>query len=184
MGEKVMVDFPGFITRDSETLWLMVGNDSHVLLSNTVIAEMHRQLFAALGYKETMRIMYQSAWKGAHVVQKDLSGAYHLTIKDDEALSRRIARIPLYIQTYGHGRGKTLQRGKEFVFQVKHSAIGMSLKDGQAEGPVCSFLCGFFAGMAEVYAELLRPTNFMCVETRCVATGDPHCEFRLTAEKK
>jgi len=49
MGEKVMVDFPGFITRDSETLWLMVGNDSHVLLSNTVIAEMHRQLFAALG---------------------------------------------------------------------------------------------------------------------------------------
>ena len=48
MGEKVMVDFPGFITRDRETRHLLVGDDSHVLLSNTIIVELHRQLFASL----------------------------------------------------------------------------------------------------------------------------------------
>lgn len=64
MGEKVMVDFPAFITRDSETRYLLVGDDSHVLLSNTIIAEIYRRLFTALGYEETARIIYQSAKKG------------------------------------------------------------------------------------------------------------------------
>ena len=184
MGEKVTIDFPAFITRDSESMWLLVGDDSHVLLSNTVIAEIYRQLYAALGYKDTMHIMYESALKGAHVVQRGITKDYRLSIKDEDALSRRIARIPFYIQTFGHGRGKTVAKGQEFVFQVKHSAIAFAVKDIKPVGPVCSFLAGFFAGMAEVYADLLKPTRYTCVETKCAALGDPVCEFKLSPTKE
>jgi len=184
MGEKVMVDFPAFITRDSETMSLLVHDDSHVLLSNSVIAELYRQMIAALGYKKAMNMMYESARKGAHVVQKDIMKAYSLSIRSDGELRRRIASIPFYIQTYGHGRGRTVQRGDEFVFRVKHSSLAEYLKDSHPEGPVCSFLAGFFAGMAEVFAGMRKPTRYTCVERKCIAVGDPYCEFKLSPQEK
>lgn len=180
MGEKVMIDFPGFITRDSETRHLLVGDDSHVLLSNTIIAELHRQLFSSLGYEETARIIYGSTKKGTYQVQRNLMEAYRVTLKGEEDLSNRIARLPLYIQAYGHGWGKTIQRGKEFIFRVGDSSIAESLKNNGLEKPVCFFLAGFFAGMAEAYAKLLKLSlSYSCVETKCIAVSDPYCEFKL-----
>lgn len=180
MGEKVMVDFPGFITRDSETRHLLVGDDSQVLLSNTILAELHRQLFASLGFDEAARLIYDSTKKGTSQVQKNLIKAYRVTLKGEEDLTSRISRLPLYIQTYGHGKGKTVKRGKEFVFEVKDSSIAQYLKDTQLSRPVCHFLAGFFAGMAEAYAELIKPSaSYSCVETKCIAIGDPRCEFKL-----
>ena len=97
MVEKVMVDFPAFITRDREARHLLVGDDSHVLLSNTIIAEMYRRLFSALGYEDTARIIYESAKGGTYQVQKNLLAAYRVTLKGEEDLINRIAKIPLYI---------------------------------------------------------------------------------------
>ena len=179
-----MTDFPGFITRDSETRYLLVGDDSHVLLSNTIIAEIYRRLFAALGYEATTSLIYESAKKGTYEVQKNLIAAYRVTLKGEDDLANRISRLPLYIQTYGHGRGKTVQRGEEFIFMVNGSSVAESLKGSGLERPVCSFLAGFFAGVAEAYAELLKPSRtYSCVETKCVVVGDPHCEFRLSAKE-
>ena len=170
-----MVDFPGFVTRDSETRYLLVGDDGHVLLSNSIIAEIYHRLFSALGYEKTPKIIYESAKKGTYQVQKNLIAAYRVTLKDEEDLSNRISRLPLYIQTCGHGRGKTVQRGEEFIFMVRHSSVAESFKNSGLERPVCHFLAGFFAGMAEAYAELVKPSiSYSCVETKCVATGDPH----------
>ena len=183
MGEKVMVDFPGFITRDKGNRHLLVGDDSHVLLSNTIIAELHRQLFSSLGFEGAARIIYESTKKGTREVQRNLIRAYRVTLKGEDDLSNRIARLPLYIQTYGHGKGKTIERGKEFVFEVIDSSVAQYLKESQLGRPVCHFLAGFFAGMAEAYAELIEPaTAYSCVETKCIALGDPHCEFRLSAQ--
>jgi len=48
---------------------------------------------------------------------------------------------------------------------------------------VCHFLAGFFAGMAEAYAELIEPsTQYSCVETKCIAAGDLRCEFKLSPQ--
>lgn len=183
MGEKVMVDFPGFITRDSETRHILVGDDSQVLISNTIIAELHRQLFTSLGYEETARIIYESVKKGTYEVQKNLIKAYRVTLKGEEDFSNRIAKLPLYIQSYGHGRGKTIERGKEFLFAVRDSSVAQYLKDSELGRPVCHFLAGFFAGMAQAYAELIQPSSsYSCVETKCIALGDPQCEFRLFPE--
>ena len=183
MVEKVMVDFPGFITRDSETRHLLVGDDSHVLLGNSIIAEIYQRLFTSLGYEETGKIIYESAKKGTYQVQKKLIKSYRVTIKNEEDFSHRISRLPLYIQTYGHGRGKAMERGKEFIFQVRDSSVAESLKDIGLEKPVCFFLAGFFAGMAEAYSELVKPASYSCVETKCVAKGDPYCEFKLSAQE-
>ena len=183
MGEKVMVDFPGFITRDSETRYLLVGDDSQVLLSNTIIAEIYRRLFTALGYEATARIIYESAKKGTYQVQRNLLAAYRVTLKGEQDLTNRISRLPLYIQTYGHGKGKTVQWGKEFIFRVRDSSVAESLKNSGLENPVCYFLAGFFAGMAEAYAELIKPSpSYSCIETKCIAIGDPHCEFKLSPQ--
>jgi len=183
MGEKVMVDFPGFITRDKDTRHLMVGDDSHVLLSNTINAELHRQMFTSLGFDEAARIIYESTKKGTHEVQRNLIRAYRVTLEGEDDLSNRISRLPLYIQTYGHGKGRTIKRGKEFIFEVKDSSVAQYLKEDQLGRPVCHFLAGFFAGMAEAYAELIEPPiQYSCVETKCIAAGDPHCEFKLSPQ--
>jgi len=184
VGEKAMVDFPGFITRDSDTRHLLVGDDSHILLSNIVIAELYRHLFTSLGHEETARVIYESAKKGTYQVQRHLIKAYGVTLKDQEHFRKRISRLPLYIQTYGHGRGKTLLEGQEFIFRVQHSSIAERLKDDNWQRPVCHFLAGFFAGMAEAYAELLKPSHFYsCTETKCIAMGDPYCEFKLSPQE-
>ena len=183
MGEKVMVDFPGFITRDKDTRHLLVGDDSHVLLSNTIIAELHHQLFTSLGFDEAARIIYESTKKGTHEVQRNLIKAYRVTLKGEEDLDNRISRLPLYIHAYGHGKGRTLQRDREFVFEVRDSSVAEYLKESQLGRPVCHFLAGFFAGMAEAYAELIEPAlPYSCVETKCIAVGDAHCEFRLSPQ--
>ena len=183
MGEKVMVDFPGFITRDRETRHLLVGDDSHVLQSNTIITELYRQIFTSLGYEETARIIYESTKKGTCEVQRNLIKAYRVTLKGEEDFRSRVAKLPGYVETYGHGRGKTLEQGKEFVFAVNDSTVAQYLKDSQLGKPVCHFLAGFFAGMAEAYAELIQPfSSYSCVETKCLAMGDPQCEFRLFSD--
>ncbi len=184
MGEKAMVDFPGFVTRDSETRHLLVGDDSHVLLSNIIIAELYRHLFTSLGHEETARVIYESAKKGTYQVQRHLIRTYGVTLKSQEELRKRISRLSLYVETYGHGRGKTLQEGPEFIFRVRHSSVAERLKDDGWQRPVCHFLAGFFAGMAEAYAELLKPSPFYsCIETKCIAMGDPYCEFKLSSQE-
>ena len=181
MGEKVMVDFPAFITRDKGTRHLLVGDDSHVLLSNTIIAELHNQLFNSLGFDEAARIIYESTKKGTYQVQKNLIKAFRVTLKGKDDLANRISRLPLYIQAYGHGKGRLIEGGKEFTFEVKDSSIAQYLKERQLGRPVCHFLCGFFAGMADAYAELIEPPiRYSCIETKCTAVGDPICEFKLT----
>lgn len=180
MTEKVMVDFPGFITRDKVTRHLLVHNNSHVLISNTTVAEMYLRLFIALGHEETGKIIYQSAKTGAYQVQKTLIASYKVTLRSQEDFINRVLKLPFYVQTYGLGTGHAVRRVEEFLFIVRNSSIGESLKGSGLQRPVCYFLAGFFAGITQAYAELLSPLLvYDCVETRCIAIGDTHCEFKL-----
>jgi len=181
MSEKVMLDFPGFITRDSQTRHILCGDESVVLAANTIIAEQYRQLFDSLGYEKTADVIYNSVEKGAYEVQRSLLKTYRVHLKDEADLDRHIARLPGYIQTYGYGRGKTVKEGPEFVFQVFDSFLADSLRDCGLPKGVCFMLAGFFAGMARAYAELLdKSYSFTCTETKCRALGDPYCEFKLS----
>jgi len=46
---------------------------------------------------------------------------------------------------------------------------------GESDEPVCHFTRGFFAGAAG--ALKFKSENVEGVETKCVAKGDPYCEF-------
>lgn len=184
MGEKVMVDFPGFITRDRDTRHLLVGDDTHVLLSMSILSELYRRLFASLGFDGTAKIIYESTKKGTFEVQQNLIKAYHVSIKTKEELSQRISKISASIQTYGHGRGTTVKTNGEFIFRVKSSVVAETLKGNGLDRPVCFFIAGFFAGMADAFGELLKPPiSYECTETKCIVNGAPYCEFKLVPKK-
>ena len=183
MGEKVMVDFPGFITRDKATHHLLVGDHSAVLASNTIIAELFRQMFKALGYERTSVLIYRAVEKGAYEVQRKLIKAYHITHLTQDEFKQRVLRLPLQIDTYGYGRGSVIATEPDMIFKVTDSSLARSLKGFKVEAGVCFFLSGFFAGMVQAYAELLDgERKFRCVETQCTVSGAPHCEFKVIEE--
>ena len=53
---------------------------------------------------------------------------------------------------------------------------------GGAQAPTCYIFEGFFVGAMEYVCETLgiSPQTISCRETRCAATGDPHCRFEVT----
>jgi predicted hydrocarbon binding protein len=38
--------------------------------------------------------------------------------------------------------------------------------------------------MAEVFASSKKPAAYTCVERKCIALGDPFCEFKLSPSRK
>jgi predicted hydrocarbon binding protein len=183
MGEKVMVDFPGFITRDKVTHHLLVGDHSAVLFSNSIIAELYRQMFKSLGYEKTSDLLYRAVEKGAYEVQRKLIKAYHLKHLSQDEFKKRVLRLPLQIDTYGYGRGSVIAAEPDIIFKVTDSSLAKSLKGFKVDGGACFHLSGFFAGMTQAYAELLDDKNkYQFVETQCILNGAPHCEFKLIEE--
>ena len=60
MGTKIMVDFPAFITRDSETKHILVGDESFALVPNGIIAETYPRLLQSAGYDKSEKIMVET----------------------------------------------------------------------------------------------------------------------------
>ena len=60
MRKKVMVDFPAFITRDSETRHILVGDESFALVPNGIIAETYPRLLQSAGYDKSEKIMVET----------------------------------------------------------------------------------------------------------------------------
>jgi predicted hydrocarbon binding protein len=184
VGTKVMVDFPAFITRDSETKHILVGDESFALVPNGIIAETYSRLLESSGYDEVGKIMYESARKVAYEGQKHLIQAFNITLKTRQDFVAKLSELLFYISTFGYGIGEGEEQGEEFVFRIRHSFVAEYLKGMAWQKPVCLFLAGILAGGAQAYAELLEaPSSYSCVETKCIAIGDPYCEFHLAASK-
>ena len=60
VGTKIMVDFPAFITRDSETKHILVGDDSFALVPNGILAETYSRLLQSAGYDKSEKIMVET----------------------------------------------------------------------------------------------------------------------------
>ena len=184
VGTKIMVDFPAFITRDSETKHILVGDESFALVPNGIIAETYSRLLESSGYDEVGKIMYESARKVAYEGQKHLIQAFNITLKTRQDFVAKLSELLFYISTFGYGIGEGEEQEEEFVFRIRHSFVAEYLKGKALKKPVCLFLAGILAGGAQAYAELLEaPSSYSCVETKCIAIGDPYCEFHLAASK-
>lgn len=51
----------------------------------------------------------------------------------------------------------------------------ITARGAESKEPICHLIRGFIAGVANVMFHGLSE----CVETKCIAKGDPHCEFRV-----
>jgi predicted hydrocarbon binding protein len=67
---------------------------------------------------------------------------------------------------------------KSLTIKVERGFIPKAV--GDQEEAACHFLRGFFVGAFETYTG----EKCSCEETRCMAKGDPYCEFRLKKETK
>jgi predicted hydrocarbon binding protein len=61
---------------------------------------------------------------------------------------------------------------KEAVVTIENSATARSI---EAKEPVCHSIRGFIAGVSDV----MFHASTECLETKCIAKGDPYCEFRV-----
>jgi len=183
--KKVMVDFPAFITRDSETRHILVGDESFALVPNGIIAEIYSRLLQSSGYDEVSKAMYESARKVAYDGQKHLIQAFNITLKTRQDFVQVLSQLLSYISSFGYGIGDIEEQGEGLVFRIRHSFVGEYLKGKGFEKPVCHCLAGILAGGAQAYAELLaEPALYSCMETKCIAIGDPYCEFHLAQPPK
>ena len=125
-----------------------------------------------------------------------LAGKRH-TVKFVKETIKRTA-IAGFIKRFKWGRGKIAEKVVEIMRQygfgvtmiekldldgesvllMDNSCIATAYKKKQ-KTPVCSYIAGLLAGGAEGITD----KSFECVETHCVAKGDKHCRFVLTADK-
>jgi predicted hydrocarbon binding protein len=61
---------------------------------------------------------------------------------------------------------------KQALVTIRNSVTARGIK---AKGCVCHSIRGFIAGVCDVMFHGLT----VCVETKCIAKGDPYCEFRV-----
>lgn len=61
---------------------------------------------------------------------------------------------------------------KEALVTIKNSATARGV---EAKEPVCHSIRGFIAGVSDV----MLHCSTECLETKCIAKGDPYCEFRV-----
>ena len=61
---------------------------------------------------------------------------------------------------------------QKVVIRIKNSATARQTK---AKEPVCHFIRGYIAGTLHAIFHI----NTDCIETQCLAKGDPFCEFQV-----
>jgi predicted hydrocarbon binding protein len=87
-----------------------------------------------------------------------------------------VKRFNPLINSLGIGRVKEFNIDRDQLrghYLIENSFIADTY--GSSDKPVCHFICGFIAGLLE---EILK-INMACEEALCLATGDPHCEFKF-----
>ena len=95
-----------------------------------------------------------------------------VSIKDPGKLKKNIEL--LFLKS---GMGEAEVTGTEpLTLVVKKSSTCYGTRS--AEKPVCFFKAGFFAGAVSA----VRGEKVPCIETKCHAKGDEHCEFLINVK--
>jgi predicted hydrocarbon binding protein len=91
-----------------------------------------------------------------------------------------LSRLAEIVSEFGYGVLEYTEidmKGKRVVARLYNSANAAGVR--KSERPVCYTLTGLFSGSADVvFGRTMR-----CVEVKCVAMGDPYCEFHVYPEE-
>ncbi len=155
---------------------LFFGDNCNIMLSRSQIAWLQRELEKVIGPAYSS-ILYESAHIYAHHMISDImdgvmkaSGKLH-----KEQLAEEMVK---QLAVWGYGRGEIV----EIDLSVPYSKVKVvnsfnALDYEKTQKPVCHFLRGIIAGSSCIITGI----EMYCLETKCVAVGDPFCEFEVIA---
>jgi predicted hydrocarbon binding protein len=89
----------------------------------------------------------------------------------------------LMILGYGNYEIKVRYEDKRMILQSNNAPIAheFNLMFGKSEKPIDFYLCGMF----QEVGSCIFGAPMECVETKCIACGDPYCQFEVfPAEEK
>jgi len=112
------------------------------------------------------------------VTHKALTDIYKIIIKIVGSFSKRTIGLELLKQVPMRGYGVP----ELFYFDEKKGIFKLRVKNcynaivyRHSEKPVCSLMSGVFTGGGEI----IFNRRMECIETKCMAMGDPYCEFEV-----
>ncbi len=182
MGMKYMSEeeFKAFISRfEFRDGAVMNGPDRHVLVHANYLVGIHREMEAVLGPDGAFAVIYNAAMRGGEFVADQLAkqaGAAPL-----EQVIKMIHDIGTLI---GWGKFTVIEfTEKPVLMRTRHdNSYITGLWGGASEGK-----CLFVSAIVGIIIPLLKKaglaTDLEYEEYKCVAKGDPHCEF-LVRERK
>ena len=142
------------------------------------LSVLREQMVREIGQEFTADILYRAGFAGASALMAHVAQ----TSPDSDSVQRLEAALSaLTASGYGVLRlDPSRRRPGELRVRVENSAEGVLMQDraGRA-GYACDYLRGLLRGVAEALPPLedLPAGTLECVETGCVANGDPECRF-------
>lgn len=161
------------LTPDPRSGVLQLYGQPCVIVRPEVIVNIQKQLELTIG-GSAKGIMYLA---GERSSQEGVSPFRALSGEDVGALTLEMAKRMIDASSllgWGHAEIGTVDPEKgRFVLRIANSP--MAIAYGPSKKPVCHFLAGWAAGMAQV----LVGGALLCEEVACKAQGREFCEFEL-----
>ena len=162
------------LKHDEEKGEILAEDNSVLMLSRGNLAHLQREFEKVMGPAASL-IMYKSGSKYAQNVESNIKrGIIKLWAKlSMESVAKRMLK---QFSGWGYGHAEILELNKATLYtrlRVTNSANALGYE--KSKKPVCHFVRGIFAGAATI----LMDRKMGCLETKCVAKGDPYCEFEV-----
>lgn len=146
--------------------FLVLGNPS-IIMSCETFLRMQKGAEEMLGSDGAAVLFYEAGKKSGENWIKRFNEEWEL---EDQ---RFIEAVQNHFADVGWGKFSIIN-GEEIVVRVENSFISNGY--GKSDKPVCHFLRGYNAGLAET----LSGKSIDSEEVRCAAKGDDCCEFVMT----
>jgi len=147
--------------------------DDWILLRVEALQGMFEEVNKVLGTGSSL--VWYTAGKGAG---RSMAKVFQTRLKEGESLAAFFDKFAQSYARWGWGRiEKTFLREKtgEFIIRIYDNAFA---RGQHSQTPSCYFVKGFIEGLMET----LTGKHATSEETKCMAKGDPYCEFQITID--
>jgi predicted hydrocarbon binding protein len=144
-----------------------------ILLRVEALQGMFEEVNKVLGTGSSL--VWYTAGKGAG---RSMAKVFQTHVKEGESPSAFFDKFAHSYSRWGWGRiEKTFLREKtgEFIIRIYDNAFA---REQHSPMPSCYFIKGYLEGLIET----LTGKHATSEETKCMAKGDPYCEFQITID--
>jgi predicted hydrocarbon binding protein len=141
-----------------------------ILLRVEALQGMVEEVNKALGTGGSL--VWYTAGKGAG---RSIAKVLQKYFKEDESFEVMFDKIKDYYARWGWGKVKNVflrEKTGEFIIRIRDNAFA---RGQHSQTPSCYFVKGYLEAMMET----LTGKHATSEETKCMAKGDPYCEFQI-----